>query len=79
MNQVAHKTYYANGSISECAECGEDWYDAKDEPPMFKIIIKPTEGTSGGVTTDSVWGVNCPDCGASYAQINLYSNLFKSG
>jgi hypothetical protein len=78
MNKIAHRTYYANGTISTCAECGADWYDARDTPPMFKRIWEPGEGNPGGVISDSVWGVTCDECGAQYAQINLYSRLFKN-
>lgn len=78
MIEVAHRTFYADGSIRTCAECGADWYEARDEPPMFMNILSPTDDPTDGVLTTSVWGVTCDECGAQYAQINLYSTLFKN-
>lgn len=69
---VAHRTAYVGDDISECQFCGEDWWDAQDDPPMFTRIWQPTDGRPTTRLTQSVWGIQCNYCGEYYAQINLY-------
>lgn len=76
---VAHRTAYNGGSISECRVCGGDWWDARDEPPMFLRIWEPRDAEPLTRLSQSVWGVTCEACGESYAQINLYYLFDRTG
>lgn len=69
---VAHRTAYNGDSLGDCRMCGGDWWDAKDEPPMFKRLWDPADAGELTRLEQSVWGVQCEECGEYYAQINLY-------